>query len=384
MLTVRETSDLRELAADRPLWDSLLARTPRASFFHTLAWLESYWRHFGQRQKLRLLSVWSGEELVGILPLAVRPEATRLGTIRVLAYPMDDWGSFFGPIGPHPTATLQAALAHLRHTPRDWDLLDLRHVDATSVEAESTPAAMTLAGFRPHRQTWSQVALVELEGSWEAYLAARPQKWRENLRRCQRRLAERGTVRHVRYRPTGGAAGQDDPRWDLFDQCVQLAQRSWQGSCPTGTTLCHASVEPFLRDCHAIAAARGNLDLNLLLVDERPVAFAYNYCQAGWVSGLRMGFDAEFAACGPGTVLQAMILEDSFRRGDRVFDLGAGSLACKESWRTTIVPSYRYTHFPLAAPRVGLLHLKRWFQARLQGPEHAQYEAGARKSAGGA
>ncbi len=34
-----------------------------------------------------------------------------------------DWGSFYGPIGPHPTATLIAGLGHVRRTEVDWDLI---------------------------------------------------------------------------------------------------------------------------------------------------------------------------------------------------------------------------------------------------------------------
>jgi hypothetical protein len=69
-----------------------------------------------------------------------------------------------------------------------------------------------------------------------------------------------------------------------------------------------------------------------------------------------------------------MILEDSFRRGDHTYDMGVGSLECKQHWRTSIVASHRYTHFPLAAPRAGLLRAKRWLQDRLWGENYVQYE----------
>jgi CelD/BcsL family acetyltransferase involved in cellulose biosynthesis len=233
---------------------------------------------------------------------------------------------------------------------------------------------MRSAGFHPHQQIWARVALIDLAGTWEAYWRSRPNKWRYNVSRCRRRLSELGKVTHIRYRPEGQASGDGDPRWDLYDASVRLAQRSWQGSSTTGTTLCHGSARPFLRDAHAVAAAMGNLDLNLLTLDERPVAFSYNYHHRGWISGLRMGFDPQFAACGPGTVLLAMIVEDSFRRGDHTYDLGVGSLQCKHRWQTAVVDSHRYTHFPPADPRANLLRAKRWLQNRLYGPQYVQYE----------
>ncbi len=374
MPDVLEIDNVEQLALQRPWWNRLLSQTPNATFFHTLDWLEVYWRHFGHDQKLRVLVVLSDGEPTGIVPLAVRREPTRVGRVSVLGYPLSDWGSFFGPIGPEPMATLAAGLSHVRQSRRDWDLLDLRYIDAAGTDRGCTPRAMRMAGFSPQKQTWARVALIDLAGTWEEYWQSRPSKWRSNVGRCRRRLSELGRVTYLRYRPRGDAYGDGDPRWDLYDASVHLAQDSWQGSSSTGTTLSHTSVQPFLRDAHGVAAALGNLDLNLLMVDDRPAAFSYNYQRDGWISGLRMGFDPTLAAYGPGTVLQAMIVEDSFCRGDRVYDLGVGSLECKQRWQTGVVASHRYTHFPLADLRADLLRAKRWFQNRFYGSEYAQYE----------
>ena len=109
------------------------------------------------------------------------------------------------------------------------------------------------------------------------------------------------------------AAGDDDPRWDLYDACVRLAERSWQGSSTTGTTLSHAAVQDYLRAAHATATAAGAVDLNLLFLNDRPVAFAYNYHYLGWVYGVRSGFDSSAAQDGAGNVLMGKMIEDSFR-----------------------------------------------------------------------
>ena len=110
---------------------------------------------------------------------------------------------------------------------------------------------------------------------------------------------------------------------------------------------------------HAVAAARGAVDLHLLRVGGRPAAFAYNYCYRGHVFGLRMGYDAGVSREGLGTVLSQRVIESCFRCGDHTLDLGSNYLAAKRNWLTAVVPVLRYTHFPLAVPRVQLLRLKR-------------------------
>jgi len=149
-----------------------------------------------------------------------------------------------------------------------------------------------------------------------------------------------------------------------------LAEKSWQGSSATGTTLSHESVRSFLREMHHEAARAGGADLNLLLVDDRPVAFEYNYVYRGNVFGLRKGFDPAWKPFGPGTVLQQMSLEDSFRRGDWLYDLGPGSPECKRPWQTGTVTSYRYTHYPATVARAQVLRLKHWLSARF--PDRVQ------------
>lgn len=101
------------------------------------------------------------------------------------------------------------------------------------------------------------------------------------------------------------------------------------------------------------------LDLNLLLVDEQPVAFNYAYHYRGYVYRLRSGFDKSWAAEGPGTVLQARMIEDCFARGDRTYDLGPGDSECKRYWHSCARASYRYTYFPVADPFAQLVRAKR-------------------------
>lgn len=361
---VTEITDPAELSSYRLLWKSLLAKTPGATFFQSLDWLEPYWRHYGQHQKLRVLVVRAGDEAVGIVPLVVRTQRTRLGPAQVLTYPLDHWGVFYGPIGPQPAATLTAALQYLRSRPRDWQMLALRWVHRDGSDRGRTRRAMRFVGWRPLEEIDQRAPAVDLRGSWDDYWSSRDPRWRSNVSRCERKLARQGSVRYLRYRPAGIAHDDADPRWDLIEACLQVARKSWQAGVDKGTTLSHGSVESYLRDGHEAAARAGGLDLNLLLLDGRPAAFAYNYHYRGHTYGLRMGYDATVSRDGAGTVLMRRMLADGFERGDHTFDLGPASLACKRPWQTSIETAYRYTYFEAGSPRAQALrmkgYLKKW------------------------
>ncbi|HEX4148674.1 MAG TPA: GNAT family N-acetyltransferase, partial [Pirellulales bacterium] len=285
MVQVLEINSSEELASYRLVWRKLLGQTRRASFFQSLDWLEPYLRHYGARQKLRVLIVSGSEGHLGILPLLVLRQQTKVGQVRVLSYPLQDWGTFYGPIGPHPAATLLAGLAHLNRGSRDWDLLELRWVNRDAVDFGRTAHALQALELSATERPSEAVAMVEMDGDWPGYWKSRDTRFRKNIERTRRKLAEHGQVEYVRYRPAGIIGGETDPRWDLYNTCQRLAAASWQGSSQTGNTLSHQSVCDYLRDAHAAAVDAGAVDINLLYVDGEPTAFAYCYHYQGQVSG---------------------------------------------------------------------------------------------------
>jgi len=93
--------------------------------------------------------------------------------------------------------------------------------------------------------------------------------------------------------------------------------------------------------------------------DADVLAFGYNFHTAGYVTGLRMGYDPEESDLSPGLVLIAHMLRDSAERGDHTFDFGPGTLEIKRRWLTDVAASCRVTHYA-ARPKAQLLRLKHW------------------------
>src|SRR5438552_3906312 len=198
MLRVEEVRSINSPDSLRAMWDRLLDQTPGASFFQSLDWLECYWRYYGASRRLRVLCVFRENDPIGIVPLVVREERTRAGRVRILTYPLDDWGAFFGPIGREREVVLAAALRHVRGSARDWDVLDLRWVNPR-LDQGATPRAMISAGLSAYPQLVTHAGLIDVRGTWDDYWASLTSHWRNNVRRAQRRVAEVGEVTHVHY-----------------------------------------------------------------------------------------------------------------------------------------------------------------------------------------
>jgi CelD/BcsL family acetyltransferase involved in cellulose biosynthesis len=362
MIDVQQIDDIEELGSYRLLWNSWLHETPHASFVHTPEWLETYWRHFGRGQELRALVVRSAGRPIGIVPLSIRTDRHRFGTVRVLGYPADDWSPWYGLIGSNPPLAMLAAMQHIRHAKRDWDLCELRGTAASWRDGSRTARSMRIVGLptdeRPHQTT----SIIEFTGSWHDYLATKPRKTRHEFRRSLRRLRDRNGIQYLRHRPAPARAGDGDPAWDLYAMCEHVALSSWQGSSTTGNSLTHGHLRPFLRDAHATAARLGMLDMNLLMADGRPVAFAYNYHFGGRLSCLRIGYDPAFSRQGFGKALLLRSIDDSFVRGDASYELGPGNSRLARQLRTHTDTSYRLTHVPMRSWRSQAIRCARWVE----------------------
>jgi CelD/BcsL family acetyltransferase involved in cellulose biosynthesis len=367
MVEIQEIDNIEELSHYRLLWNSLFRSTPSATFFHTYDWLETAWRHFGRNQQLRVLVARAAGQPLGILPLCIRTEKYRVGNVRVLTYPLDNWGTWYGPIGPNPCATMMAAMQHLRtREQRDWDMIELRWIGPESVECGRTARAMRAAGMLTERCEYQTTSVIDLPGGWEQYLASKSSKSRRDLRRSMRRVFDDPSVEYIRHRPVPAAEGDGDPRWDLYEECEEVARSSWQGSVTNGNTLTHEGVRDYYRDAHVAAARLGMVDVNVIHIAGRPAAFLYSYHHQGQVTLHRTGYDASQAENGIGFGLLLKSLEDSCSRGDHSVDFGPGEREQKRRLRTRVESTYRLTYAPFSSWRSQAVQWSRWAKNRWQ------------------
>ncbi len=364
MIDVHEINRPSELDALRPAWRDLLARTPNYSFFQTLEWLETTWRHYPLRQRLRVIVVRRDGAPIGIVPLCVRTERRRLGSLRVLTYPLDDWGTFYGPIGPEPKLVVRAAIGHIAGTPRDWDFIDLRWVDEAAEEFLDIGAALRESGFDFRVRPRMQVRLCRFADGWDAYLKSRSRNWRRKMKHDVDALEKAGEVRLVRHRPAPDEANyeRDD---EVFDVCARIAEHTWQADDESKSTFCSPRIGGVLRRLHHQAAALGMLDVNLLYVGATAAAFNYNYVAQGRTYGLRCGYDATLELDSCGRVLLYKMLEDSFRRGDVEYNFGPGAQPYKERFGTEMRCAYTFRHYARYSLRSQLMNLRDEMVARL-------------------
>jgi len=338
MLTVSEYSDLPAVAGIRDLWRDLWWKTPKASFFQSVEWFERHCRRVADIEQPRVLVVAVAGRPVGLVPWVTKTVRSRFGRARVLTDPLTQQGFFRGPIGCRPALTLQAALNHAQ-SQTSWDRLELRHVE---FQGDYTLGANRRNLSETRHTVEDSRAIVDCQGDWVRYWQSRPNDLREEYRRSEQSLAERGKIEHVRYRPEGDPLFDGDPRWELFNEIErqEIGNRARQAA---GRPTAESDDSHILREMHDVATAIAGVDLNLLRLDGRPIAWAYNYRCDGRIE-MQYLHAADELSPAASCVLLGRMLRDGFRRGDESYLFDRETSRTAAGWQTGRATSRRSTH----------------------------------------
>ena len=302
---MRPTVALHDFDDLQEEWDRLLPFSHTNTVFVTPPWQKTWWNSFGQDSQLRLLSVRTGDTLIGIAPL--RETA---GVLRFIGdTDLCDYNDFLVRRGSED-AFYPA-------------LLDYLDAHASQVELPSVPeASPTLQHLPPQAEKFGYTVAVEQEdvapialltGAWDDFVASLGKKDRHELRRKMRRLDAAGSfTQHVCQDPDDIAEGMAD----FF--------RLHRGSRPDKKRFMNAERESFFTKVAIELGARGQVKLAFLELNGNRVATCIYFDYAGSYLLYNSGYDPSYANLSVGMLNKALAIRQAIEAGKRSFDFLRG------------------------------------------------------------
>jgi CelD/BcsL family acetyltransferase involved in cellulose biosynthesis len=153
------------------------------------------------------------------------------------------------------------------------------------------------SGARPHLDNKYERALLVKERDPETYITSSLSRHlRQELRRRERRLAERGKVAHTAMQP-----GADLGRW--VQELLRLEAAGWKGR--EGSALaCSEANRRFATEVFAAAFARGRLHMAGVDLDGRPLARCCSFLAGEGSFAFKTAYDEEFSRYSPGVIAE--------------------------------------------------------------------------------
>ena len=305
-------ADFLELGAD---WAELLSRSPQNHLYLTHPYLVSWWKNLARRAALRVITVRDDRRLLAAAPfMKVRGRVAAMPIRR-----LESLGSGWGYGGVVLSERKQDCLAQILNAVgqmTDWDLffvpqmLGDPEIDSRDMLRPDWSSSVT------HDVETKRIPYISLATTWDDYLKQRSYKFRRNIKNRDRRLRKLGQPRFVHITRLSAA---DESRETVMGWLRSIADVSWKAG--QGTAI---SSSPEVFDFYSEFAARldelGWLDLSLLFLDGRPIAYAFGAVYNHDYYEIDIAFDKELSKASPGVLLRNEVLQRLFDSGMRRFD----------------------------------------------------------------
>lgn len=298
------------------------------SVFNSYVWYHNWWKHFGGSEKsLFVIVVRDGERLAAIAPLMV--ENTRLRTLpaRIVRF-IENGNSLhndFILLSDRRRPLLEAILDCLMEHRDVWDMVEFKNIP---VDSENGPLLCDLAGKRGivcGVKPTLDSPYIDIRCDWDEFYATRTTRTRKTHRNLLNTIHKAGEIQIIRV-----STAQE---YELHRSAIlDVAANSW--TARAGDSLATPRNCAFFDDLSRVAAEHGWLDLWLLLLNGRVIAFEYHLRCNGRNHALRASYHEKFASLSPGTVLDLHVMKELFN--DHVltqeYDLGGSLDPYKKKW----------------------------------------------------
>lgn len=306
-------------------WERLSQTTPEFTPWQSWEWLSRWWESQRGSRQLRLVVVERAGKIQMVLPLqlSVLPPF-QLRVLEPVGMP-DDINRPRLSLGIPDATAFASALQLLWQHRGQWDAI---RVD----EKQHDDAEVTwLRSFAQSSNSWlQQVAFhpcpyLDLSGTWQSYLTARGTRLAKNLRASKRCLEARGPIDAQRCDSATGVL-------NAFDTLIALHERSWKHIARVGLSQSEA-YRRFYRNFVDVQAQKGRARAWVLNCNSQPVAATLAFHDGSTYYSAQIAHDDAFSRCSPGTLLEAMELEDLLAEGRfRAYDFLGGALNNKLRW----------------------------------------------------
>ena len=362
-LTIRAVTSLEEFKGLTREWEQLLRTVPGHSLFLTWEWLYCWTKHYLGDGRLRILLMFDGQKrLVGIAPLYLRTTRAHglipLCELRFLGSETVS-SSYLDVIAneKQKRAVLQGLYCYLFNEARgDWDVFTLSEVPAESSTIDMWNELFDEAGKVGEIVSMTCCPVIRLPGDVDTYRAGLGRSRRYTLQRKMKCL--QGAGRIVYSRATSPAEVDT-----ALDWLITLHQRRWSTGSSGGVFASERSKR-FHREIVQVLSERGRVSIDLLKLEDRPLAAIYGFIYQGVYYFYLPGFDPGGPSkASPGLLLLYHRIEQAIRDGEHTVDLLWGAEPYKLECATDLRRSVTLRYYNRNARALGL--------KLLEGAKHA-------------
>jgi CelD/BcsL family acetyltransferase involved in cellulose biosynthesis len=215
--------------------------------------------------------------------------------------------------------TVEAICRHLALYSKNWDLIEINELPAENLESNALNSMFQKTGYYT-MVTKDIHYYLPITSDWQTYFDQLPHNLRGYLNNHLKKVKKSGELIYKVF--NGG-----DLTWDHFLTMFKINEHS------RFAFLYQPEYEQaFTRELFELTQGQDWVEVDILYLNDQPIAFNFGFNMAGRHEGWRMGYDGQFHKHGPGKLLSMHLMENIFNRGFKEFDFLRGLESYKKEW----------------------------------------------------
>jgi CelD/BcsL family acetyltransferase involved in cellulose biosynthesis len=301
MIAAEIVSDPAAMDRYRPEWTSLFESSGR-ELSTSFEWVRPMCdTHLKRGETFHLIVLRRDGQACGFVPLVAAKESLSGLPIVTLTPLMERYRTHSDLlIDAGDEAVVRALVDAILSLPGRWDVWRLVQVLDSNPLLAALDEAFRAAGATVVRRAEAPSFFLPLPSTFDAYLAARSSKFRNYLRRVEKKLAATGELAVV---TAGAEIGFDE----AFEALLAIEAASWKHAHGTAiSAIPHQAA--FYREMSRRMQGAERLHLTLLTRGGEPIAYNLGLVWRGQYAYLKTSYVESLKALGPSTVLRARLV----------------------------------------------------------------------------
>jgi CelD/BcsL family acetyltransferase involved in cellulose biosynthesis len=333
-IDVKKIVSLTQLEDLRRRWNGLLASCLRPTVFASWEWQYLSARFFAEDQKLEVLAAYSGEILVGVLPL--HQVKARLGGIipATVLRPLGGGLTDYNVLMIREKYLSSVIPAFAQYLKRRCCLVDFENV------LPGSPLAI-LGRYLTRRSFYqiiyeSKTALAtRLTGDYDSFMKERKKKFRRTL----------SNNRNYMNRMGGYSYHSENATTDLLAILMTLHTSRWEHKGERGA-LAQKQIKDFHTAIHEMPDKVFDIRYYTIRHNNNVAAILYGFIFRDRYYAYLAGFDMAHNRISPGNMVFNYCIQELYRENIAVFDMLRGDMKYKHTWATISYDMIDAFYFP--------------------------------------
>lgn len=329
MISARIITSPNEMFQFRDKWEYIFCHEsyePSTSFEWTIALKNN---HSSRYSQFFLIVLENNNEAIGFVPVIIKEDRFLGKTLATLSPVSELYNTHSDMlVTEYSDELITALLGALLKLPCKWDLIRItRFLDDHPLLTHFINSLTTL-GIHYRIRAEQPSFFLTLDSSFDNYLSKRSGKFRNYLKRMQKKLSASGQLRFVKMNNSRNYA-------DFYKDLLSVEQRSWKHDHGTAISAV-ARQTGFYNDFCREALNYKRLHVLFLYLDDTPIAYDMGYIHRDQYYYLKTSFDDRFKPSSPASVLRAKLIEELITDGIKYFDFPGEPYSWERQWTNEI------------------------------------------------